>query len=231
MVGDTTALLPQPCESIRSDPLRVVGAAGYHLGMAAESMVAAPVEDLRRRFTVEEYERMGEVGVFDPDERVELLDGEVIAMSPIGARHASVVDITVESLFRQLIGRVTIRTQNPLRLPPRSEPEPDIVVARRRRDFYGSAHPTAEDTLLVIEIAETSLRIDRAVKVPIYAQQGVVEVWIVDLAADAVYVYSDPVDGAYRQVRTARGGDELVPVAIPDLRLTVDELLGGPDQA
>ncbi len=179
-----------------------------------------------RRFTVEEYERMGEVGIIDPAERVELLDGEIVAMSPIGPQHAGVVDAIAEQLYGKLIGRVTIRVQNPLRLLPRSEPQPDITVARRRRDFYRGAHPTAEDILLVIEVADTSLHTDQFVKLPIYARQGIVEVWIIDLPAEVMHVHTDPVDGDYREVRTVARGGSLSPVEIPDLRLTVDEILG-----
>ncbi|MDQ3152407.1 MAG: Uma2 family endonuclease, partial [Actinomycetota bacterium] len=179
-----------------------------------------------RRFAVEEYERMGEVGIFDPADRVELLDGEIVTMSPIGPKHAGVVNRIAAHLFRRLDGRATVIVQNPLRLLPRSEPQPDLVVASFRRDFYQSAHPTAEDVLLVIEVADSSLRIDRAIKLPIYARQSIVEVWIVDLAANVVHVHTDPVDGAYREVRTLRSGETLMPRAVPDLKLTVDELLG-----
>ncbi|MGH3566979.1 MAG: Uma2 family endonuclease [Pseudonocardia sp.] len=189
-------------------------------------MAADPMVDLRRRFTVEEYERMGEVGVLDPDERVELLDGEIVAMSPIGPRHASIVDIINEVLVLTLARRAWVRIQNPVRLPPHSEPQPDIIIARRRRDFYRSAHPTAEDTLLVLEVADSSLRMDRAVKLPIYAREGIVEVWIVDLGADVVHVHARPVDGVYRDVRTVSGAQSIVPVAIPDLTLTPADLLG-----
>ncbi len=179
-----------------------------------------------RRFSVEEYERMGEVGIIDPAERVELLDGEIVAMSPIGPRHAGVVDAIAEQLYGKLLGRVTIRVQNPLRLLPRSEPQPDITIARRRRDFYRGAHPTADDILLVIEVADTSLRADQLVKLPIYARKSIIEVWIIDLSADVVYVHTDPVDGDYREVRTLTRGGSLSPVEIPDLQLMVDEILG-----
>lgn len=182
--------------------------------------------DLRRRFTVEEYEHMGRVGVFAPGERVELLDGEIVAMSPIGPKHASAVDILAEELILCLARRAAVRVQNPVRLPPRSEPGPDIVVARRRRDRYSSAHPTAEDTLLVIEVADSSLHTDRAVKLPIYARQGIVEVWIVDLTADVVHVHADPVDGTYRDVRTVGRGGTLTPRELPDATIDVDTVLG-----
>ena len=179
-----------------------------------------------RRFTVEEYERMGEVGIIDPAERVELLDGEIVAMSPIGPQYAAVVDAIAEQLYGKLIGRVTIRVQNPLRLLPRSEPQPDITVARRRRDFYRGAHPTAEDILLVIEVADTSLRTDQLVKLPIYARQRIIEVWVIDLSVEVVHVHTDPVDGNYREVRTLARGRSLSPIEIPDLQLTVNEILG-----
>ncbi len=169
---------------------------------------------------------MGEVGIFDPADRVELLDGEIVTMSPIGPKHAGVVNRIAEHLIVRLAGRATVIVQNPLRLLPSSEPQPDLVVARFRRDFYQSAHPTAEDVLLVIEVADSSLRTDRAVKVPIYARQGIVEVWIVDLAADVVQVHTDLADGSYREVRTVHAGEALKPRAIPDLELTTGEILG-----
>lgn len=179
------------------------------------------------RFTVEQYERMGEVGILDADVRTELLDGEIVFMSPMGTDHASVVDTIDDYLHERLQGRVAIRIQSPVRLPPRSEPEPDIVVARRRRDRYRSAHPTAEDVLLFIEVAVTSLRFDQLVKLPIYAQQGIVEVWIVDVTGRAVHVHTDPVDGAYRTVRTVTGDDPIVPTALPDVSFTPAEFLDG----
>ncbi|MGH3931807.1 MAG: Uma2 family endonuclease [Pseudonocardiaceae bacterium] len=190
-------------------------------------MTADPMVDLRRRFTVEEYERMGEVGILAPDDRTELLDGEIVTISPIGPRHASVVDVITEYLYTLLLGQVAVRVQNPIRLLPRSEPQPDIVVARRRRDRYASGHPTAEDTLLVIEVADSSLHTDRAIKIPIYARQGIVEVWLVDLATNVVHVYADPADGNYRDTRTAARGDVLTPVAIPEVQFPVQDLLHG----
>lgn len=189
-------------------------------------MAADPMVDLRWRFTVEDYERMGEVGIFDPADRVELLDGEIVVMSPIGPKHAGVVNRIAAYLFRRLDGRATVIVQNPLRLLPSSEPQPDLVVARFRRDFYQGAHPTADDVQLVIEVADSSLRTDRAIKLPIYARQGIVEVWIVDLAADVVHLHTDPIDGAYREVRTVRAGETLTPRVVSDLKLTTDEILG-----
>ncbi len=193
----------------------------YSGGMSTE-----PLVDQRWRFTVEEYEQMGRVGILAEDDRVELLDGEIVAMSPVGPKHASTVNRLNELLVRTLAGLATVVVQNPLRLLPRSEPQPDFILARQRRDFYASAHPTAEDVFLVIEVADSTLRKDRMVKVPIYARQGVVEVWLVDLAARVVTVYADPVDGGYRDVRTVHGEEPLSPQALPQLRLIVSDILG-----
>jgi Uma2 family endonuclease len=185
-----------------------------------------PLVDQRWRFTVEEYERMGQVGIFDEDDRVELLDGEIVAMSPIGPKHASIVNRVSHLLFQRLAGLATVIAQNPLRLPPRSEPQPDFILARARRDFYAAAHPTAEDVFLVIEVADSTLCKDRMVKVPIYARQGVVEVWLVDVAGGTVTVYTDPVDGSYRQVRTVRGDERITSGSLSELTFTVNEILG-----
>ncbi|HEY4006432.1 MAG TPA: Uma2 family endonuclease [Pseudonocardia sp.] len=189
-------------------------------------MTADPMVDLRKRFTVAEYELMGEVGVFDPADRVELLDGEIVYTSPISAGHAAVVDALVAVLVTNLAGRATVRGQNPLRLLPRSEPQPDVTVARYRRDFYRGAHPTAEDILLLIEVADSSLRTDRAVKLPIYARQGIVEVWLVDLAANAVHVHTEPDGDSYAEVHTVHLGEPLKPSAIPNLELRTADIFG-----
>ncbi len=189
-------------------------------------MAADPTIDPRLRLTVEQYELMGRTGVLAGYDRTELLDGEIYVMSPIGPRHAGTVDNIVHSLILATQRRVWIRAQNPLRLPPGSEPEPDVLVARSRRDHYTSSHPTAADTFLVIEVTDSTLHTDRAVKLPIYAAQGIVEVWIVDLAGRRVLVHTDPVDGEYLTVRELGPGDLLEPVAVPDVKLSVDEILG-----
>lgn len=178
------------------------------------------------RFTVEQFERMGAAGVLDPDERYELLDGEVVPMPPIGPKHAGRNDRIVQALFRHLVGRVVIRVQNPVNLPPRSMLQPDVVLARSRQDFYESAHPTAEDIHLAVEVADSSLRLDRLVKLPIYARHHVREVWIVDLAAELVHVHRDPVDDVYHTVSAVGRGERISPVDFSDVELMVDELLG-----
>lgn len=188
-------------------------------------MTADPVVD-HLRFTVEQFERMGEAGVLDPDERYELLDGEVVPMSPIGARHAAAVDRSYQVLLLKLVDRASLRGQHPVKLLPRSLPQPDLAVTRRRRDFYEGGHPTAEDVLLLIEVADSSLRFDRLVKLPIYAHHRIPEVWIVDLADGLVHIHREPVEGEYRDVRTVRRGETFSPQAFPDVTLTPDDVLG-----
>ena len=129
--------------------------------------VVAPIA--RRRFTVAEYERMAEAGVFGPDERIELLDGEVVEMAPIGPPHSSRVDRCNAYVGRAFGAGVIIRVQNPLHLSDLSMPEPDLTVLRHRDDFYGTRHPTVADVLLLIEVGDTSARFDRVVKLPLYA--------------------------------------------------------------
>lgn len=211
---------------VHANSRRFAGRAAIRRRRYPFPMAADPMVDLRRRFTVEEFERMGEVGLFGPDERVELLEGEIVAMSPIGPKHASAVDVIAEEFVLRLARRAAVRVQNPVRLLPLSEPQPDIVIARRRRDAYRSGHPTAEDVLLMIEVADSSLWADRSVKLPIYARKGIVEVWIVDLDAEVAHLHADLVDGSYRVARTLGRGEVLTPTALPDVELAVDAIFG-----
>jgi Uma2 family endonuclease len=119
-----------------------------------------------------------------------------------------------------------LRVQNPLGLPQRSEPVPDVMLLHRRADFYRNHHPTAAESFLVIEVADTSLRFDRNVKIPLYARQGVPEAWIVDLRGDAVLTYGEPSEHGYRVVETKRRGESITIAALPDLTIQVDEILG-----
>jgi Uma2 family endonuclease len=180
----------------------------------------------RRRFTVDEYHRMAEAGILGEDDRVELLEGEIVEMSPIGWRHQACVDRLTQRLVPALQDRAILRPQGPIRLSPDSEPQPDLVVLRPRADFYAEGGPGPEDVLWLIEISDTSLRYDRDVKVPLYARYGIPEVWVVDLAEERVLVYRDP-DPAegYRSVQALGRGARLAPRAFPDLELAVDEIL------
>ncbi len=179
----------------------------------------------RRRFTVDEYYRMAEVGIFSEDDRVELIEGEIVEMVPIGDRHAAHVDKLNWIFSRRAGDQAIVRVQNPLRLGTYSEPVPDLALLRPRADFYASGHPGSQDALLVVEVAETSVEYDRAVKIPLYARRGVPEVWLVDLRERVVEVYRDPAPEGYREVHIARGGDRLNSSALPDVALSADDIL------
>lgn len=181
---------------------------------------------VRRLFTVDDYYRMADMGLLGPDERTELLDGEVVYQMPINPRHAGCVIDLAQTLVVGLAGRALISTQNPIRLSPLSEPQPDIAVLRARVGGYRTAHPQPADVLLLIEVADSSLELDRRVKVPLYAAAGIAEVWLVDLVNGVVEVYRDPDDGTYRHRRAHTRAAVLSPGSMPDLSLRVDEILG-----
>jgi Uma2 family endonuclease len=138
----------------------------------------------RHRITVEHYYRMAGAGLFAPDERVELIDGEIVDMPPMGTRHAAKLLRLGDILAAAIGDRGMVRTQVPLRLGEASEPQPDIAVVVPRADYYEHHHPTAADTLLVIELGDSTLRFDRDIKAPLYEQHGVPEVWVLDLRAN-----------------------------------------------
>ena len=161
-----------------------------------------PTAPCRHRLTVSDFHRMGDAGIFVAGDRVELIDGEVIDMSPIGALHAAIVDRLVRHLGRSLGEAIIVRCQNPIRLDDLSEPEPDIALLRPRADGYMTAHPRADDVVLVIEVADTSLAYDLGVKVPLYARHGIPEAWVIDAATRQTRVFREPAAEGYRQDST-----------------------------
>ena len=177
------------------------------------------------RFTLDEYHRMALAGVLHEDDRVELLDGQIVQMTPIGVRHAACVN-RVNALITGLTGtRATVSIQNPLIVGEHEEPQPDIAVLRYRADGYQTGHPRALDTLLVVEVADTSLAYDRDVKIPLYARAGIPEAWLVDLTTDRIGVHREPHAGRYTDVRSASPGDILSPVRLPAVTLAVSDIL------
>jgi len=180
----------------------------------------------RRYFTVEEYHRMGEAGILREDDRVELIEGEILKMSPVGSRHAACVKRLNELFSRLLTSRAIVGIQDPILLNDSTEPQPDLTVLRRRDDFYAAAHPNAIDVQLLIEVAETSIAYDREGKLPIYAHAAIPEVWIVDLSAEVIETYSEPVRGTYQISRTFGRGQSVTPVNFPDIAIPVANILG-----
>ena len=163
----------------------------------------------RHRITVEHFYRMAEAGLFAGDERVELIEGEIIDVPPMGHAHAGVLDHLAKLLMSSVGARAIVRQQLPLRLSEDSEPLPDIAVARPRDDGYIRGHPTGAETLLVVEVSSTTLRFDRNVKVPMYARYGVHEVWVVDVGGQQIHRYSSPRDGQYAATTTVPLGTRL----------------------
>lgn len=187
----------------------------------------APVQvPARHRFSTGEWHRMGEAGLFGEDDRLELLDGEVLTMSPIGPRHAVCVDRLSRLLWQQVGDRAVVRVQNPVGLGRYSEPQPDLALTRPPADAYLRAHPGPSDLLLVVEVADTTFEWDRVHKATLYAGAGVVETWVVDLGGDQVVVLTEPAGGGYRRERLARRGDVVEPVALPGLVLGAAQILG-----
>lgn len=196
--------------------------------MTTKAIATAPIEvpiRLTRRFSVEEYHRMAQAGILHEDDRVELIDGRIVEMGPIGSDHSGSVK-DVNQLFRQLDGsRVTIGVQDPIRLDDGSEPLPDISVLAYRPDNYRSAHPNASDILLIIEVSDSSLSYDRSVKVVLYARSGIREVWLVNIAEDCLEVYLDPSPQGYQRSFKLSRGNAITPSALPDITLQVSDLL------
>ena len=171
---------------------------------------------------------MREAGILGEDDRVELLEGEIVEMAPIGSRHAAVVDRLNALFARALEGRAIVRVQSPVRLSEVSEPQPDLALLRPRGDYYEGGHPGPGDVLLVVEVADTRPEYDREVKVPLYGRHEVREAWLVDLSAGRVEVYRGPGPRGYKERRVLGRGEAVAPLAVPDLEVRVEEVLGGP---
>ena len=192
------------------------------MAVAAERERVADVQ--RYRFTVDEFARMGEAGIFAEDDRVELIDGEIVAMTPIGALHAGVVSRLNELIVARLAGKAYVSIQNPVRLDHHTEPQPDLVVARRRNSFYTDRHPEPGDIFLVIEVADSSLRYDRLQKVPRYGRAGIPETWLVDVDAVTITAYTGPCPDGYANRQVRHRGDEIVATRAPEIRFSVDDV-------
>lgn len=187
-------------------------------------MIAAP----QRRFTVEEYHRLAEVGVLHEDDRVELLDGVIVNMMPIGPFHGGSVK-RLNRIFERLgRDRWVTSVQDPVHIGEHDEPQPDLLLLRPRDDFYSAHHPQPNDVFLLVEVADSTLLTDREDKLPIYARAGIPEVWIVNLPERIVEVYTAPESGAYTHTRRVRPGDPLAPAAFPDAGIDTGALLQPP---
>ncbi len=180
----------------------------------------------RYRLSAESYQKLGEVGVLAPDAQVELIDGEIIDMAPIGSRHWSVVN-RLHRLIERVVGDAAIvSSQSSFRLDDYSEPQPDIALFRPRADFYATALPTPADTLLVIEVADSSARYDRQIKLPLYARRGVPEFWIVDLDANLLRLYHEPRGDDYLRSSATPAPGFVSIASLPGITVDLSGLLG-----
>jgi len=179
--------------------------------------------DSRRRFSVDDYYRMADVGILGPDDRVELLDGQVVQMSPIGVKHAHVVDTLTDMLFA-VRETAIIRVQNPVRLDRENEPEPDLSLLKRRPAGYTHGHPGPTDVLLIIEVCDSSIQFDREMKLPLYARFKIPEVWLVDLQAGCVDVHRNPTGHTYTEVTRVKPPAKLQPAAFPGMQIDTARL-------
>ena len=184
-----------------------------------------------RKFTVAEYYRMGEAGIFHPEERVELIEGVIVVMAPIGIRHSGSVLRYIQVFSRLADDRFVIQIQNPIHLNDNTEPQPDVMLLRPRADDYFDAHPGPEDVLLVIEVSDTSLNYDRGVKAHLYGRHNIPETLVLNLPGDYIEGFTKPSLEGYTQHNIYRRGDTINPVSLPDLELAVDDLLPPPPAA
>lgn len=179
----------------------------------------------RHRFTVEQYERMVEAGVLTSDDRVELIEGEIVEMAPISPEHCYTVSSLADLFIRGLGDWAAVFVQGAVKLPPDSEPEPDVMVARPPLDRYRHRHPEPHDVLLAVEVAKTSADYDRFRKIPLYARRGIPEAWLVDVPNRRVEAHTDPTPDGYGTVRVVEGGEAIAPQAFGDLRIDLAEIL------
>ena len=186
-----------------------------------------PVALRKKRFTVDEYHRMGQVGILSEDDRVELIDGEVVAMTPIGTRHNACVSCANRALVMAAGDAAIVLPEGSVRLGRHDEPQPDLVLLRPRADFYAARHAGPDDILVIVEIADSSLAYDEDVKARLYAESGIPEYWLADLSANVVWRYSTPEGGVFRTRDAFRRGQSLAPQLLPACVVAVDVFLIG----
>jgi Uma2 family endonuclease len=192
-----------------------------------DGSTTAPAPPQTRRFTVSEYHRMAEAGILGEDDPVELINGQIYVMTPIGSQHAACVDRLTRLFVLAFHDQATVRVQNPILLGPDSEPEPDVSLLAPRDDAYAARHPRPEEVMLIVEVAGSSLAFDQKTKLPLYAQAGIPEVWIVALDEDQIHIYREPTASGYAAHTTHERGDTITVQPLPDAEtFAVKDILG-----
>ena len=182
------------------------------------------VQLLTRKFTTEQYHLMHEAGVFAEGDRLELINGEITEMSPIGRKHAACVNRLVTLFTKKLGDRVIVSVQNPIRLADNSEPQPDLAILKPRNDFYEDSLPTSLDILLIIEVADSTISYDREVKMPLYSVAGIPKMWLFDLNRKAIERFSQPSALGYKQMQRYEQNDTFSMLAFPDVTFEWQEM-------
>ncbi|GCA87773.1 Uma2 family endonuclease [Microcystis aeruginosa] len=181
---------------------------------------------ITRKFTVEEYEKMATQGIIKPDEKVELIRGEIIKMSPMGTRHAACIARLTQLFYRKFGDLILLGVQNPIRLNNNSQPEPDLSLLIPRSDFYVAAYPGPQDIYLIIEVSDSTLDYDRYTKIPLYAEANIQEVWIINLKEECLEVYRHPLQGSYQAMQKYYRGESIFIEFFSEIELTLIEILG-----
>lgn len=179
-----------------------------------------------KRFRAEDFRKMTEVGILPEESGWEVIDGYLIDKMSIGSKHAGIVNKLNRILIFLLGSETVVAIQNPVHLDEYNEPEPDIALLKPREDFYTNSHPTAPDVLLLVEVSDSTVEYDREIKKTLYAAAGIVEYWLINLQNNTVEVYSQPKDGNYRLARILESGETIEAVAVANLKLPIDEILG-----
>lgn len=178
----------------------------------------------RHKLNLDEFHRMVEAGVFTPEQRIELLEGELFDMAPIGPAHSGTTNYLTQALYQVVGTQAVVSVQNPIMLGDDSEPQPDLALLRPRGDFYKNSHPGADDILLLVEIADTSVSTDRDYKIPLYARHGIPEVWLLDVKHRQLEIHRKPEQGRYQQVYTAKTDESICLSQLPGIELNLQQL-------
>ena len=181
---------------------------------------------LTRKFSIEQYHKMGEANIFHPEERLELIKGRIVEMSPLGLKHIATVNRLTNLLSRQLLDKALISVQNSIQLGDDSEPQPDLVVAKFRDDFYANKPIQPRDIYLLIEVSDSTIKYDREVKIPLYAENKIEEVWLVNLNDNILEIYTKPEDNFYQNLQKLNKDKIIAPLSFPQLKINLSNIFG-----
>jgi Uma2 family endonuclease len=187
--------------------------------------MSSSAANVRHKLSVSDYYRMGDAGILHEDSRVELIEGELIDMSPIGSHHAGIVTLISHLLNKKISDQAIVSVQNPVRLSDWSEPQPDIMLLKPRSDYYYDSHPKPSDVLVLIEVADSSIDYDRKTKLPLYARSGIQEFWIIDMNTQRLERYTQPNETGYGYCETLDKTGKISPTALPDVVIDLSRIL------